>query len=70
MNILNIASLSKDEIRLIANIKGVKVKKALKKYKLFKILRKNDKITYNESPLKSIILDIRSISPKKGYKKI
>ena len=56
-------------MRLIANMKGVKVKKTLKKYKLLKILRKNDKITYNESPFKSIISDIRSILPKKGYKK-
>ena len=28
------------------------------------------KKTYNESPFKSIILDIRSILPKKGCKKI
>ena len=30
----------------------------------------NDKITYNESPFKSIILDIKSILPRKGYKTI
>ena len=35
-----------------------------------KILKINVKKTYNESPFKSIIFDIRSILPKKGCKKI
>ena len=34
------------------------------------MLKKNVKKTYNESPFKLIILDIRSILPKKGCKKI
>ena len=51
-------------------MRGVKVKKNIKKDELFKILKKNVKKTYNESPFKSIILDIRSILPKKGSKKI
>ena len=55
------------ELRLIADMRGVKVKKTLKKDQLFKILKKYDKITYNESPFKSIISDIRSTLPKKGY---
>ena len=37
---------------------------------LFEILKKYDKITYNELPFKSIISDIRSILPKKECKKI
>ena len=37
---------------------------------MFRILKKNVEKTYNESPFKSIILDIRSILPKKGCKKI
>ena len=35
-----------------------------------RILKKYDKITYNELPFKSIISDIRSILPKKGCKTI
>ena len=46
------------------------MKKTLKKDELFKKLDKNVKKIYNESPFKSIILDIRSILPKKGCKKI
>ena len=48
----------------IADIRNIKVEK------LFGFLRKDDKITYTESPFKSIISDIRSILPKKGYKTI
>ena len=54
---------------MIADMTGVKVKKNIKKDELFKILKKNVKKTYYESPFKSIILDIRSIVPKKGCKK-
>ena len=43
-------------------MRGVKVDE------LFEILRKNDKITYDESAFKSIISDIRSNLPKKGCK--
>ena len=45
-------------------MRGVKVDE------LFEISSKNDKITYDESVFKSIISDIRSILPKKGYKTI
>ena len=49
---------------LIADMRGLKVENAPKKDELFEILRKYDKKT----PFKSIILDIRSILPKKRYK--
>ena len=58
---------SKHEMRLIAKIRGIKVKKSTSKTELFRILKK-DKIIYNESPFKSIIADIRSELSKKGYK--
>ena len=61
--------LSKSHLIMIAGMRGVKVKK-YQKDELFKILKKNVKKTCNELPLKSIILDIRSILPKKGCKKI
>ena len=61
--------LLSSELRLVADTRGIKVKKNVKK-KIFKKLKKNVKKTYNESPFKSIILDIRSILLKKGCKKI
>ena len=61
---------SKHEMRLIAKMRGIKVKKSTSKTKLFRILKRKDKITYNESPFKSIIADIRSELSKKGYKLI
>ena len=70
MDLLYMRNLSKHELRLIADMRGVKIEKALKKDELFEILRKYDKITYNESPFKSMISDIRSILPKKGFKTI
>ena len=42
----------------------------MKKDGLFEILKKYDKIKYNELPFKSIFSDIRSILLKKGCKKI
>ena len=62
-------TLSKSDLMMIADMRGVKGKKTSKKDELFKILKKNVKRTYNESTFKSIILDIRSILPKKGCKK-
>ena len=61
---------SKYEMRLTAKIRGIKVKKSTSKIELFRILSKKDKITYNESPFKSIIADIRSKLSKKGHKLI
>ena len=61
---------SKHGMRLIAKMKRIKVKKSTSKTELFRIFKKKDKITYNESPFKSIIADIRSELSKKGYKLI
>ena len=57
-------------MRLIANMRGIKVKKSTSKTELFRILKIKDKIIYNESPFKSIIVDIGSELSKKGYKLI
>ena len=65
MDPLHVTNLSNHEMRLIADMRGIKAKKTLKKDKLFKILKKYDKITYDVSPFKSIILDIRSTLPQK-----
>ena len=70
MDLLHVTNLSKHELRLITDMRSVEVEKTLKKDELFDILRKYDKITYNESPFKSIISGIRSILPKKRYKTI
>ena len=60
--------LSKHEMRLIANMRGIYVKKATSKIELFRILKREDKITYKESPFKSIIADIRKKLSKNGQK--
>ena len=53
-------------MRLIAKISGIKVKQSASKTELFRIKKKTDKITYNESPFKSIIADIRNNLSKRG----
>ena len=60
------------ELELLPDMRDVnaKKKKTLKKHELFETLCKYSKKTNNELQFKLIILDIRSISPKKGYKKI
>ena len=65
MNLPNPQKLSKSGLMMIADMRRVKVKQKLKKDELFKKLKKNIKKTCNESPFKSIILDIRSILPNK-----
>ena len=70
MNLSSPKKLSKSGLMMIADMRGVKVRNVSKKGELFKILKKNVKKTYNELPFKSITLDIRSILPKKGCKKI
>ena len=65
MDLLNITELLEHEMRKIADMRGIKLEKNIKKDELYEILRKYDKIIYDESPFKSIILDIRSILPKK-----
>ena len=57
-------------MRLIAKMRGMKVKKPVNKTELFRILKRKDKIIYNESPFKSIIIDIKSNLPKRGHKLI
>ena len=54
-----VKNLSKHETRLIAKRRGINVKKATSKIELFRILKKEDKITCKESPFKSIIQDIK-----------
>ena len=65
-----VKNLSKYEMRLIAKMTGIKVKKSTSKIELFRVLKTADKITYNESPFKSIIIDIRSNLLKRGHKLI
>ena len=57
-------------MRLITKMRGIKVKKSTSKTELFKIFKKKDKITYNESHFKSIIADIRTDLSKNRYKLI
>ena len=45
-------NLSKYEMRLIAKMRGIKVKKSISKTGLFRILNRKDKIIYNESPFR------------------
>ena len=61
---------SKQEMRLIAKMRGIQVKKSTSNIELFRILKRKYKITYNESSFKAIIADIRSELSKKGYKLI
>ena len=70
MDSLYVESLSKDELRMITEISDIKLKKKkMKKDEIFNSLAKYFKKVYNESPLKSIILDITSIYPKNDAKK-
>ena len=57
-------------MRLIAKMRGINVKKSTNKTELFRILKKEDKITNKESPFKSIIQDIRNKLSKNGSKLI
>ena len=57
-------------MRLTAKMRGIKVKKSISKTKLFRILKRKDKIIYNESPFRSIITDIRSNLSNRGHKLI
>ena len=46
-------------MRLIPKMRGINVKKSTSKIELFRIFKKENKITYKESPFKSIIQDIK-----------
>ena len=63
-------NLSKHEMRLITKMRGINVKKSTSKIELVRILKKEDKITYKESPFKSIIQGIRNKLSKNGNKLI
>ena len=69
MNPLYLERLSKPELSIIADISNIKLEKALKKDEIFDILNKYYHEGHVEFPFKSIILDIRSIIPKKDAKK-
>ena len=47
-----VKNLSKHEIRLIAKMTGINIKKSASKIELFRVFKKEDKITYKESPFK------------------
>ena len=66
----HVKNLSKHEMRLIAKTRGINVNKSTSKIELFRILKKEDKITYKESPFKSIIQDTRNKVSKNGNKLI
>ena len=65
-----VKNFSKYEMRFIAKMRDITVKKSISEIDLFKIFKKKDKISYTESPFKSIITDIRSNPSKRGHKLI
>ena len=65
----HVKNFSKHEMRLIAKMRGINVKKSTSKIELFRILTK-DKITYKESLFKSIIVDSRNKLSKHADKLI
>ena len=65
-----VKNLSKYEMRLIAKLRGINVKKSTSNIELLRIFKNKDKITYKESPFKSIIQDIKDNLSKSGDKLI
>ena len=65
-----VKNLSKYEMRLIAKLRGINVKKSTSNIELLRIFKNKDKITYKESPFKSIIQDIKDNLSKSGNKLI
>ena len=63
-----VKNLSKHEMRLIAKMRAINVKQSTSKIELFRIFKKEDKITYNESPFKSEIQNIKDKLSKNGDK--
>ena len=57
-------------MRLIAKMRGINVKNSTRKIELFRILKKEPKITYKGSRFKSIIQDIKDKLSKSGDKLI
>ena len=70
MDSLYVESLSKNELRMIVEISDLKLEKTPKNDEIFNNLATYYKEVHNESPFKSIILDLTSILPKKRCKKI
>ena len=70
MSQLQSKNISKYEMRLIAKIRGINVKESASKIELFRIFKKEDKITYKEFSFKSIVADIRNRLSKNGDKLI
>ena len=63
-----VKNLSKHEMRLIAKMRGINVKKSTTTKKNKK--KKKDKITYKESPFRPVIQDIKDKLSKSGDKLI
>ena len=63
-----VKNLSKHEMRLIAKMRGINVKKSTTTKKDKK--KKKDKITYKESPFRPVIQDIKDKLSKSGDKLI
>ena len=57
-------------MKLIAKMRGINVKKSTSKIELFRILKKQYKITYKKTLFKSIIADTRNKLSKNGDKLI
>ena len=63
-----VKNLSKHEMRLIAKMRGINVKKSTTKKEDKK--KKKDKITYKKSPFRPVIQDIKDKLSKSGDKLI
>ena len=70
MNQACLERLSKHELRIISEMAGIKLEETLKKNETCDNLGECYEEIHDKSPFKLIILDIRSILPKKGCRKI
>ena len=66
MDSLYVESLSKSELRINADMSDIKLEKALKKDGSFNILGEYYDEVYDESPLKSTILDKKELTSLEG----
>ena len=65
-----VKTLSKYEVRFIAKMRGINIKKPTSKIELYRIFLKKDKVRYKECSFKSIIADIINKLSKSGDKMI